>query len=77
MDQCDMVLARLNRGPVTARMAAEELGVMRLAARIHDLKVRGESIEADMVEVPTRYGTTAWVARYRLRVAGELFPCQG
>ena len=73
MDQCEAVLARLRVGPVTERVAAEELGVMRLAARVWDLKARGERIEMEMVEVPTRYGTTARVARYYLRTAGELF----
>lgn len=59
-------LAYLKRhGSITPLEALRELGVMRLGARIYDLREAGHSIEREMVEVPTRDGTTR-VARYRL-----------
>ena len=65
--QNEMVLdmLRANRGGVMAMDALDELGVMRLAGRINDLKAEGHNIEASTVRVRGRYGW-AHVARYRL-----------
>lgn len=65
--QNERVLARLRKGPLTAMEAMTELGVMRLGARILELKQDGHPIDAEMVDVPTRVpGEHARVARYRL-----------
>ena len=67
MTQCEQVLYHLRKiGPITAREAMTEYGIMRLAARIKDLRDRGHRIRTDMVEVPTRSGDTTDVAEYRL-----------
>ncbi len=55
---------------ITDLEALTELGIRRLAARVHDLRGQGHSIDTDMVEVRTRNGT-ARVARYYLRRAKE------
>lgn len=62
--QTERLLARLRRGPVTPLDAMIELGIMRLAARIADLKAAGHEIRTETVEVATRLGGTARVAQY-------------
>lgn len=60
-----MVLEYMRRnGSITAR-EAYNLGVMRLASRVSDLKRKGYNITATMIRVPTRYGETR-VASYSL-----------
>ena len=68
MTQSGRVLAFLKTGaPITHLIAEHDLGVMRLAARIHELRNDGHDIEREMVTVNTRYGS-ADVARYALVV---------
>lgn len=65
--QTDRVLARLQKAPLTQLEALTELGVMRLGARVLELREAGHKIETETVEVATRVtGETARVARYRL-----------
>lgn len=67
MTQNEKLLARLRRGPITQLEALTELGIMRLGARIHDLKAEGAEITSEMVEVATLTpGESARVARYRI-----------
>lgn len=69
MSQNAQVLAYLKRrGPLTPLQAANELGTLRLGARIFDLRGMGHQIETQFVTVRTRAGT-ARVARYRLVLA--------
>ena len=51
-------------GSITQLEALRELGVMRLASRITDLKRQGYAITRDTVPIKTRYGST-YIARYR------------
>lgn len=68
LTQTDRVLARLRAAPLTQMEALTELGVMRLGARILELRDAGHKIETETVEVATRVtGETARVARYRLQ----------
>lgn len=65
--QADRILQRLYRGPLTQFDALLELGVMRLASRIHELRQRpGIEIAVEDIEVKTRLGETARVAQYRI-----------
>ena len=66
--QNDEVLAMLreHRSGITAMEAMKELGIMRLAARVNDLKDAGHHISSEMVKRQTRYGSFAHVALYRL-----------
>jgi len=62
----------LEFGSITPVEALRDLGLMRLGARIWELRHRlaeaGQyALDSDLVEVPTRWGTTAHVARYTLR----------
>ena len=62
--QKDRVLAYLEKhGTITQRQAYHELGIMRLASRINDLKNDGHDIRAVLIDVPGRNGR-ARVARY-------------
>lgn len=64
--QCSQLLKRIKRGPITPLEALTELGIMRLQARIFDLKQRGHHIEREMVEVRARNGNKTRVAQYTL-----------
>lgn len=64
--QTDQVLDYLrNTGPLDQFTAKDELGVLRLGARIWDLKQRGYAIRTELIEAPTEYGGTR-VAQYSL-----------
>ena len=72
--QCERILEHLKLGlPLTAHKALYGYGVMRLAARVHNLREMGHQIEKTMIQVPTRGGGTARVAEYSLaRAKGEV-----
>lgn len=65
--QTEMVynMLRSNPGGITAMDALDEIGVMRMAGRINDLRSGGHNIVTEMVRVRGRYGW-AHVAKYRL-----------
>ncbi len=52
-------------GGITQLEALQELGVMRLASRVSDLKRSGYSIVGERVEVKNRYGESCYIKRYR------------
>jgi hypothetical protein len=52
-------------GSITALDAMRDLGVMRLASRIADLKNRGYAVVSEIVAVKNRYGERTYIARYR------------
>ena len=53
-------------GSITQFEALRDLGVMRLASRISDLRSRGIPIVSDTVAVKNRYGEKCHIKRYRL-----------
>lgn len=65
--QTRSVLAHLESGQsITPAQAAKLFGIMRLGARIHEMKLAGVEIApTEFVKVKTRRGLTR-VARYRL-----------
>jgi len=66
MNQCEQILAYMKAtGGITARQALNELGCMRLASRIHDLRSMGYKIKSETIKVRTRNGKTT-VSRYSL-----------
>ena len=72
MNQIDTVLNHLTtRGPITQREAMEFYGIMRLGARIYDLKCAGFAIKKEMVEDKNRYGDPVRYAKYSLREGSE------
>lgn len=53
-------------GTITSLQALADLGCMRLASRISDLRRAGYNISREMVIDTNRYGKTVCYARYRL-----------
>ena len=54
---------------ITQLEALRDLGVMRLASRISDLRKRGVPIEDAVVPVKNRFGETCYIKRYRVKVS--------
>lgn len=70
--QCDRLLDFMLKHPekgVTQFEALTDLGILRLASRISELRDEGYPIEKEMVTVINKYGEKCSVARYRLVVA--------
>ncbi len=53
-------------GGITQLEALNELGVMRLASRVSDLRKRGHKITSKMIPVKNRYGETCYIKRYMM-----------
>lgn len=53
-------------GSITQLEALRDLGVMRLASRISDLRKKGYPIIKEPVEVKNRYNESCRIKRYRL-----------
>lgn len=65
--QCDRIVKYMqDNGSITSWEAMKELGCMRLASRIHDLRKRGFNVIKEMVADENRYGESVSYARYRL-----------
>lgn len=54
-------------GSITQFEALRDLGVMRLASRVSDLKRLGYPVESEMEVVKNRYGENCRIKRYTLR----------
>lgn len=54
-------------GSITQLEALNDLGVMRLASRISDLKKQGFSIASEVQAVKNRYGENCYIKRYSLQ----------
>lgn len=54
-------------GSITQLEALKELGVMRLASRISDLKRQGYPITSEVEAVKNRYEEVCHIKRYRLQ----------
>lgn len=63
MTQEEKVISYMREfGSITALDAIRDLGIMRLASRVSDLKRHGYAIKSDMVSVTNRWGekTRIW-----------------
>lgn len=58
-------------GSITQMDALRDLGVMRLASRISDLKKQGYPIKSDTETVKNRFGENCYIKRYSL-ARGEM-----
>lgn len=66
--QCGMILEHLEQyGSITALDALGDYGIMRLAARIADLKRLGYPITAKQESGKNRRGDTVYYTRYFLK----------
>ena len=67
--QAERVLAYMMEfGSITQFEAFRDLGVMRLASRISDLKKQGYPIESNMETVKNRFDENCYIKRYSLAV---------
>jgi hypothetical protein len=67
MSQNQRILQHMQKfGSITQREAYECYGIMRLGARIDDLKHMGHKIFTQMEQGENRYGERTRYARYRL-----------
>ena len=65
--QEDRIVSYMNEfGGITALQAMADLGVMRLASRINDLKRKGVKICSETIAVKNRFEETCYVKRYYL-----------
>lgn len=55
-------------GSITQLTALQDLGVMRLASRISDLRKQGYSIVSKSEAIKNRYGETCHIKRYSIEV---------
>lgn len=70
--QNERIIDYINKfGSITQIQASADLGVMRLASRISDLRRLGYPVESEMIKVKNRYGEDCKVKRYRLRGKGN------
>lgn len=58
-------------GSITQFDALKDLGVMRLASRISDLKRLGYPVVSEMETVENRFGEKCYIKRYSLQKEGE------
>ena len=66
--QAQRVVEYIERfGSITQFEAMQDLGVMRLASRISELKRQGYRIESEIVPVKNRFEETCYIKRYRLQ----------
>ena len=68
--QCKWILEWLDDfGEITPLVAMRELGIMRLAARVHDIESRmGIRIDREMVTEISRYGLKVRYMKYKKAV---------
>ena len=58
-------------GSITQFEALRDLGVMRLASRISDLKKKVYPIKSEVVAVKNRFDEDCYISRYSLAVATD------
>lgn len=67
LTQCDRVLRHLqDYGTITTLEAITEYGILRLAARITDLKRKGYAISSETKTDSNRYGEKVHYSVYKL-----------
>lgn len=71
--QCEKIVRYMKMfGKITARDAMIDIGCMRLASRIHDLKRMGYGISSEMVKVKNRDGSETYISVYHLESEPEI-----
>lgn len=65
--QCERILCYMKDfGSITQLEALKDLGVMRLASRISEMKKRGIEIKSEQVAIKNRYGDNCFIKKYSL-----------
>lgn len=71
-DQTELLLDYLKRnGSITAVQALNDLGIMRLSARVYDLRAQGYDITLTMKSGRNRFGKPVSYGIYRLEAAPD------
>ena len=66
MTQCERILKYMEDfGSISSFQAFGDLGITRLASRIHDLKRMGVAIESETRTAKNRYGESTHYSVYR------------
>ena len=74
--QAERVLKYIEEfGSITQLEALKDLGVMRLASRISDLKKLGYPIKSDVETVKNRFGENCYIKRYSLAGGKDVLIC--
>ena len=68
MTQCQMILKAIEENGSITTMEAFEIGITRLASRVHDLRRMGINIISETVHGKNRYGEDVRFARYKKAV---------
>lgn len=72
MTQAQRILDYIDQfGSITQFEAMRDLGVMRLASRISDLKKGGYPIQSEVVAVKNRFDENCYIKRYSLGGEGN------
>jgi hypothetical protein len=72
LTQCNLILSHLREhGSITPLEAMREYGIMRLGARVWDLKKQGYKISMSRESGLNRYGESTSYARYTLNPDGD------
>lgn len=72
LKQTERVISYMEEhGSITQIQALNDLGVMRLASRISDLKKQGYPIVSNVEQVRNRYGEVCRIKRYQLGEVGN------
>ena len=67
MTQSERIIKYMNDfGSITTLEAFTELGITRLASRIHDIRRMGIEIESETVKGKNRYDEPVHYSRYRI-----------
>lgn len=67
MTQNERILKYLaDFGGITSLEAMSDLGILRLASRVHELRVSGHDIRGETVAAKNRYGEPVRYSRYTL-----------
>ena len=68
--QCQRIVEYIRQfGSITQLEALQDLGIMRLASRISELRKDGWAIKAEQVAVKNRFQETCYIKKYSLEVA--------
>ena len=71
-NQCKQIIEYITQhGIITSAAAMTDLGIYRLASRIHDLKRLGYPIESKWEQTINRYGRAVKYKSYRLGERGD------
>ena len=71
LTQCERIIDYMTQfGSISSFEAFTDLGIVRLASRIHDLKGQGYNIVSEMKTSKNRFGETVFFKVYRLAENG-------